>query len=117
MGDGLGRFGGGPGPGLGDGGARNGDTAGVRDARQVSVTDYQFGGDYWVVTMRNGEPVPKAVRTGLTDLEYSEIVSGLEPDAEVLLLPSTSLFEQTATLQNFIATRWGNTSPFQAGSR
>ena len=43
----------------------------------ASGTNYQFGGDYWVVTMQDGEPIPVSVRTGLTDLEYSEIIDGL----------------------------------------
>ena len=42
--------------------------------------------------------MPVAVKTGLTDLEYSEIVSGLEPGDRVLLLPSTSLYEQQERL-------------------
>ena len=52
------------------------------------------------------------MRTGLTDLAYSEIVAGLEPGDEVLLLPSTSLFEQQARLQEFISQRFSST-PFQ----
>jgi HlyD family secretion protein len=75
--------------------------------------DYLFGGDYWVVAMRGDQPVPVAVKTGLTDLEYSEIVSGLEPGDRVLLLPSTSLYEQQERLQEFINQRFGSTTPFQ----
>ena len=78
-----------------------------------SVADYQFGGDYWVVTMQDGKPVPVSVRTGLTDLEYSEIVDGLDADSRVLLLPSSSLFEQQELLQRFISARF-STTPFQA---
>ena len=77
-----------------------------------SVLEYQFGGVYWVVAMRGGEPVPTAVRTGVTDLRYSEIVDGLEPEDHVLLLPSTSLFEQQEMLQQFISDRYSST-PFQ----
>ena len=77
-----------------------------------SVLGYQFGGEYWVVAMRGGEPVPTAVRTGVTDLQYSEIVDGLEPEDHVLLLPSTSLFEQQEMLQQFISDRYSST-PFQ----
>jgi HlyD family secretion protein len=76
-------------------------------------TDYLFGGDYWVVAMRGDQPVPVAVKTGLTDLEYSEIVSGLEPGDRVLLLPSASLYEQQERLQEFITQRFGSTTPFQ----
>lgn len=78
-------------------------------------TDYQFGGDYWAVALRNGEPVPVPVRTGVTDLEYSEVIAGLKPDDQILLLPSTSLFEQQEALQRFIADRFSS-SPFQQGS-
>jgi HlyD family secretion protein len=74
--------------------------------------EYQFGGDYWVVAVRNDQPMPVAVKTGLTDLEYSEVVSGLEPGDRVLLLPSTSLFEQQERLQQFISSRFSST-PFQ----
>ena len=77
------------------------------------TTNYQFGGEYWVVALRNDQPVPVAVRTGLTDLEYSEIVSGLEPGDRVLLLPSTSLYEQQERLQQFISQRFGASTPFQ----
>ena len=77
-----------------------------------SVLEYQFGGDYWVVAMRDGEPVPMAVRTGVTDLRYSEIVEGLEPEDHVLLLPSSSLFEQQEMLQQFISDRFGSSTPF-----
>jgi hypothetical protein len=63
--------------------------------------------------MRGDQPVPVAVKTGLTDLEYSEIISGLEPGDRVLLLPSTSLYEQQERLQEFINQRFGSTTPFQ----
>ena len=78
-----------------------------------AVADYQFGGDYWVVTMQDGKPVPVSVRTGLTNLEYSEIVDGLDAGSRVLLLPSSSLFEQQELLQRFISARF-STTPFQA---
>jgi HlyD family secretion protein len=81
-------------------------------ARSESILDYQFGGDYWVLVLRNDEPVPVPVRAGLTDLEYSEIVSGLNPDDRVLLLTSTSLYEQQERLQRFITERFGSTTPF-----
>ena len=72
-------------------GAFSDEPARSADARG---TDYQFGGDYWVVALRGGQPVPVPVRTGVTDLEYTEIVTGLGPEEQVLLLPSSSLFEQ-----------------------
>jgi hypothetical protein len=101
----------------GGGGFGDGVGSGGGSGRQVAGgQDYQFGGDYWVVAMRDGEPVPLPVRTGVTDLEYSEIVAGLGPDDEVLLLPSSSLFEQQEALQKFITERFSS-SPFQQGTR
>ena len=85
---------------------------GGRGSRRAT-SDYQFGGDFWVVALEGGEPMARAVRTGVTDLSYSEIVAGLSPGDEVLLLPSTSLFEQQAFLQERIQQRFGSSSPFQ----
>jgi hypothetical protein len=82
-------------------------------AAEPRVTDYLFGGDYWVVALRGDQTVPVAVKTGLTDLEYSEIVSGLRPGDRVLLLPSASLYEQQERLQQFISQRFGSSTPFQ----
>jgi hypothetical protein len=46
-------------------------------------------------------------------LEYSEVIEGLEPGDRVLLLPSTSLYEQQERLQQFINQRFGSSTPFQ----
>ncbi len=97
------RAGGGSGAG-GGGGSRRGASP---------SSSYEFGGSYWVVALKNGRPVPTAVKTGVTDLEFSEIVAGLVPGDQVLLLPSTSLFEQQAFLQQRIQERYGSSSPFQ----
>lgn len=78
-----------------------------------SVANYQFGGDYWVVAVRGGKAVPVKVSTGLTDLAYTEIRSGLSNGEHVLLLPSSSLYEQQAQLQKFISDRFGSNTPFQ----
>jgi HlyD family secretion protein len=112
---GGGGFGGGGFPGGGfpgggfPGGGSPGGNAGSTAARP---SYYQFGGDYWVIALRNDQAIPVAVKTGLTDLEYSEIISGLQPGDRVLLLPSTSLFEQQERLQQFITSRFSST-PFQ----
>jgi hypothetical protein len=57
-------------------------------------SDFQFGGDYIVFVSRSGEPVPVYIRTGLTDLDYSEVVRGLSASDSVLVLPSASLVQQ-----------------------
>jgi len=108
------RAGGPPGAGPGGpagffGGARSG---GRGAAARPSAGEYQFGGDYWVLALRDGQVVPVRVRTGLTDLEWSEITDGLSPGDEVMLLPSASLYDQQARLRAFISQRFGG-SPFR----
>jgi len=70
--------------GAGGGGGSGGRRGGV---------DASFGGRY-IVFVRGPEG-PKAVwiRTGLTDLDYSEVVEGLEASDSVLILPSASLVQ------------------------
>lgn len=94
----------------GAGGNRGGAGPAGASAR---TSDYLFGGDYWVVALRGNETIPVAVKTGVTDLEYSEVIAGLEPGDRVLLLPSTSLYEQQERLQQFISQRFGAATPFQ----
>jgi HlyD family secretion protein len=77
-----------------------------------STLQYQFGGEYWVIVMRDGQIMPVRVTTGITDLASSEVVAGLQAGDEVLLLPSASLFDQQARLQEFISSRFSST-PFQ----
>ena len=46
-----------------------------------------------VFVIRGGMPTAQPVQTGLTDLDYSEIVSGLTLSDTVLILPSASLVQ------------------------
>jgi HlyD family secretion protein len=61
------------------------------EAEPLRQEGYQFGGDYWVFVMDGDVPVPRYIRTGLTDLDYSEVVAGVEADDTILLLPSSDL--------------------------
>ncbi len=85
---------GGGGRGFGGGGT------GGRGAGGGGGTDFQFGGNYIVFVRRDGEPVPVYIRTGLTDLDYSEVVSGLTAQDSVLVLPSASLVQQQTEAKN-----------------
>lgn len=76
----------------GGGGGGFGGGAGGGRARQSDV-EFQFGGNYIVFIDRNGQPTPVYVRTGLTDLDYSEVISGLTANDAVLMLPSASLLQ------------------------
>jgi len=59
-----------------------------------------FAGNYIVFVMRNGKPAPVTIRTGLTDLDYIEVTSGLTEKDTVLLLPSASLVQSQQDMRN-----------------
>ena len=61
--------------------------------------DNNFGGTYIVFVQRDGKPVPVYVKTGLTDLDYSEVKSGLTEKDSVLMLPSASFVQSQQDLQ------------------
>lgn len=51
------------------------------------------GSRYIVFVKRGGRPTPVWIRTGLTDLDYSEVTEGLTASDSVLVLPSASLVQ------------------------
>ncbi|HTD80495.1 MAG TPA: efflux RND transporter periplasmic adaptor subunit [Chloroflexota bacterium] len=59
-----------------------------------------FSGNYIVFALRNGKPTPVNIRTGLTDLDYVEVTSGLAEKDTVLLLPSASLVQSQTDMKN-----------------
>jgi HlyD family secretion protein len=72
-------------------GMGGGGPGGRGGARQGGGQDTRFGGRYIVFVRRNGELKAVNITTGLTDLDYSEVVSGLTEADSVVLLPSASL--------------------------
>ncbi|HEY8256285.1 MAG TPA: efflux RND transporter periplasmic adaptor subunit [Gemmatimonadales bacterium] len=54
---------------------------------------------YIVFVKRGGRVEPVWIRTGLTDMDYSEVQSGLEPGDSVLLLPSASLVQSQTDMK------------------
>ena len=77
----------------GRGGAAGGGQRGFGGAgRRTRGTD-AGGGRYIVFVKRNGQPIPVWIRTGLTDLDYSEVIHGLEASDSVYVLPSASLVQ------------------------
>ena len=50
--------------------------------------------------LRDGKPTPLRIRTGLTDMDYSEVVNGLTEKDTVLLLPSASLVQAQAEMRD-----------------
>jgi HlyD family secretion protein len=71
-------------------GARAGGTGGFM--WQARSTD-AGGGRYIVFAKRGGTPIPVWIRTGLTDLDYSEVLQGLKEGDSVYVLPSASLVQ------------------------
>jgi hypothetical protein len=89
-GDGRASLGAAAGGGTGSGAARNARAGGI------------FGGRYIVFVKRPGGPEPVWVRTGLTDMDYSEVREGLAPTDSVLVLPSASLVQSQQESQERI---------------
>ncbi len=54
---------------------------------------------YIVFVLRGGKPAPVQIRTGLTDLDYIEVLSGLTEQDTVLVLPSASLVNAQRDMQ------------------
>ena len=77
------------------GGSGGGDNGGGQRRRQFGAnSNFQYGGSYIVFVLRGGKPTPVKVRTGFTDMDFSEVLSGLTEKDTVLLLPSASLVAQ-----------------------
>jgi len=76
----------------------------------AGANNYQFGGNYIVFVLRDGKPTPVSVRTGLTDLDYSEVISGLTASDSVLVLPSASLVQSQQEFQERIQRVTGGAS-------
>jgi HlyD family secretion protein len=92
----------------GAGGGRGGRPGGGQRAQS---NDFQFGGRYIVFVLRDGLPTPVSVRTGLTDLDYSEVMSGLALGDEVLILPSAGLIESQKEFKERIGNITGGGLP------
>ena len=90
--------------------ALNGGGAGGGRPRPQG-SDYQFGGNYVVFLATSEGPKAANVRTGLTDLDYSEVISGLTAGDSVLVLPSASLINSQQEFKNRIQTMTGGGMP------
>ena len=87
----------------------NGGGAGGRQRPQGN--DYQAGGSYVVFKTDASGPTAVAVRTGLTDLDYSEVITGLKEGDSVLVLPSASLINSQQEFKNRIQSMTGGGMP------
>ena len=93
----------------GEGGA----DAEASPVRRTTITD--LAGRYIVFVMRAGVPTAVRIRTGLTDLDYSEVLSGLTASDSVLVLPSAALVQSQQELQERIEHRTGGAMPGMTG--
>jgi hypothetical protein len=73
--------------------------------------DFQFGGKYIVFVLRDGKPTPVNIKTGLTDLDYSEVTSGLAAGDSVVLLPSAGMIQSQAEFKQRIGNITGGGLP------
>ncbi|HEY6784075.1 MAG TPA: efflux RND transporter periplasmic adaptor subunit [Gemmatimonadales bacterium] len=67
--------------------------------------------NYIVFVLRNGKPTPVNVTTGLTDLDFIEVTSGLTEKDTVLLLPSASLVQSQQDFKNRFSNMTGGGLP------
>jgi HlyD family secretion protein len=86
------------GGGMGGGGFGGGGGGGQRPGQRQSRAF--FSGSYIVFLLRHGQPVPAKIRVGVTDMDYSEVTSGLTERDTVLLLPSASLVQAQADMKD-----------------
>ena len=74
-----------PGGGGGGGGPRPGGSRGEVSDPETTVT-----AEFLVFVLRDGTPMVQRIKTGLTDLDYSEVLEGLSPTDSVVILPNIS---------------------------
>ena len=94
---------------------RAGGGAGPTGGAPRGSTDFLFGGNYIVFVLRGGKPAPMPVRTGLTDLDYSEVTQGLTEQDTVLILPSASLVRAQQESQQMQQRMRSNALPGMGG--
>jgi HlyD family secretion protein len=66
-----------------------------------------FGGSYVVFALRDGLPHAVAVETGLTDFDYTVVVSGLAEGDSLVVLPTSGLIEELQRRQEWARERAG----------
>jgi HlyD family secretion protein len=60
---------------------------------------YRYESRFWLFVQKDGKPEARTVTTGLTDLDYSEVVAGLAENEQVYLLPSSAMVENQQRFQ------------------
>jgi HlyD family secretion protein len=92
----------------GDGGAAGGG-GGAFHGSDGEVQDQSlFGGAYVVFVLRDGVPTAVPVRTGLTDFDYTAVLSGLGESDSVVILPTAGLITELQRRENWARERAGS---------
>jgi HlyD family secretion protein len=73
--------------------------AGTPAPDAAGAEGYRYESRFWVFVQRDGKPVAQRVTTGLTDLDYSEVIAGLAENDAVFILPSSGLVENQQRFQ------------------
>ncbi len=89
--------------GDGDGGAGGA----FRGTRGKGPDQSLFGGSYVVFVLRNGVPRAVPIQTGLTDFDYTAVVSGLRESDSVVILPTAGLITEMQRREEHILERVG----------
>jgi HlyD family secretion protein len=85
----------------------NGGPGGPGGRQRQAQTDPQFGGSYIVFVKTPDGPRATPVKTGLTDLDHAEVVSGLNEGDSVLVLPSASMVQSQQEFKNRVRSMTG----------
>jgi HlyD family secretion protein len=80
-------------------GSGQGDSSRGGPGRRGASSAAGSPASYIVFVLREGKPVPVRIRTGLTDLDYVEVLEGLQEGDSVLVLPSASLVNSQREMQ------------------
>ncbi len=71
-------------------------------------TGYQFGNRYWLLLETEQGLQPVYVVTGITDLDYSEIISGVGQGDVIVMLPSAGLIKSQERFRDIMGgIEWG----------
>ena len=90
---------------------RGGGGAGGGQVRRAGTGGGGDVSNYIVFVLRQGKPTAVNVRTGLTDLDFIEVVSGLTEQDTVLVLPSASLLNAQRDMRDRMRTMTGGGLP------
>jgi len=82
--------------------------AGARESEGRHRDASLFGGSYVVFRLRNGVPAAVPVETGLTDFDYTAVLSGLEEGDSLVVLPTSGLIEELQRREEWARERAGS---------